>query len=254
MKVCLVTCFYGRAEKVERILRFFIDQTYQGPLHLLLYNNSPYEHILGDFVLPENKTVMLVNNFNDIETGKEYTNTGDIFRDALTFVPPDTDVVSFFDSDDCFLPTHTSEGVKGMEKAMSLERPCLAYKPFYSFFLSANGVELAHNTLEPSIFVKFNYIQAVGFNKTSASYHQKWELDLKYKHLIFIDPNGEPTLIYNWEKGHNTYKISGSGDDGEDNLKKHREYETDFGDGYLDPASPYVAEKYYKIAYEAKHN
>lgn len=249
MNICLITCFYGRAEKVERILRFFVDQSYDDTLHLLLYNNSEVPQTLGDIRLPENKTITLINNFKDLQTGKEYTNTGDIFRDALTFVPENTNVVSFFDSDDCFLPSHVAEGVKGMEKALALHK--VAYKPFYSYFLSANGIEKVHNTLEPSIFINFSYIQAVGFHKTSSSYHQKWELDVKYKNLILMDPKGTPTLIYNWEKDHNTFKISGSGDDGPENLRKHREFETDFGDGTLDVAPKYVAEKYYNLANEA---
>lgn len=249
MKLTLVTCFYGRAEKVERLLRMFIDQTYNGPLHLLLYNNSPYHQVLDDIRLPANKTITLVNNFKDIKTGKEYTNTGDIFRDALTFVPEDTNVINFFDSDDCFLPTHATEGVKGYKKAVSLFK--FAYKPYYSYFLSANGIEKAHNTLEPSIFVSFDVLKHYGFFQTSATYHQGWESPLKSKDKIYMPEDGAPTLIYNWEKGHNTFKISGSGDDGPTNLRKHREFETDFGDGVLTPAPSYVAEKYYKLAHEA---
>lgn len=244
MRVCLVTCFYGRAEKVERILRMFLDQDYTGGLTLLLFNNSPYEQILDDIQLPENKRIILVNNKYDLETGEDYTNTGDIFRDALTFVPPKTDVVNFFDSDDVFLPNHVTEGVRGCYKAFKNYQ--LAYKPYYSYFIYQEKLTLEHNTLEPSIFVNFRTVQDIGFNQTSATYHQKWELQLKHKGLMLIDPVGVSTLIYDWGKGHNTFKISGSGDDTIVNLKKHREYETDFGDGVLTPCQEYITNQYYK--------
>ncbi len=250
MNVCLVTCFYGRAEKIERLLRVFVNQDYEGTLHLLLFNNSPYEQILGDIQLPQNKTITLVNQFKDSETGKEYTNVGAIFRDALKYVPDDTDVINFFDSDDVFLPTHVSEGVRGMQKAKKVG--CVAYKPYWSYFLYGDKCTLEHNTLEPSIFVEIQLVKWKGFNPTSATYHQKWESYLKQNDLILMDRDGVPTLLYDWSKDHNTFKISGSGDDGEENLKKHREFEKDCGDGVLDVAPEYVVEQFYEKVNKVK--
>lgn len=246
MNACLITCFFARSAKVERIIRFFLDQSYNGPATLLLYNNAPYPQKLNiEETIPENKHIILINNYLDLETGGQYTSTGDIFRDALTFVPEGTDVVNFYDSDDIFLPNHVSEGVNGIIRAHHLMKK--AYKPFYSYFLWAKECQLAHNSLEPSIFVDYQYIKKYGFNKTSSSYHDGWLSPLRDNNEMLVDPNGIPTLLYDWQEGHNTFKISGSGDDGPENLRNHRNKEQDFGSGILTPISKEEAQKYYDL-------
>lgn len=230
---------------MERILRFYLDQTITTPSTLLLYNNSPFPMRLDDIPTPPHKTIILVNQPKDLETYDEYESTGAIFRDALTFVPEDTDVVTFFDSDDIFLPTHAEEGLKGMERAHNVSR--VAYKPHFSWFAYGQGIQRAHNNLEPSIFIDYQYVKDHGFTYTSASYHDGWLLPLKTDQLMLEDKNGESTLIYDWSEGHNTYKISGAGDDGPNNLRKHREWENDFGDGILTPAQDYIVEKCYNL-------
>lgn len=246
MNVCLVTCFYARSAKVERILRFFLDQDYKGTLTLLLYNNAPYpQSVLLNEELPENKKIKGVHNYLDLQTGGQYTSTGDIFRDALTFVPENTDVITFFDSDDVFLPNHTTEGVKGMIRAHHLLKR--AYKPSHSYFLWAKECQLARNTMEPSVFVDYQHVKTEGFKATSATYHDGWLHKLREENLLLDDPNGAPTLCYDWSEGHNTFKISGSGSDGPENLKNHREKEEDFGNGALIPISKEDAQKYYDL-------
>ncbi len=251
MTVCFITCFYGRAEKVERIIRYYLDQTSLEPSYLLLYNNGPNEQKLDDFHIPGHKHILLINNHLDLETGKEYKSTGDIFRDALTFAPDDTKVVNFTDSDDTFLQNHLSEGILGMERAYSNGQ--LSYKPYYSYFIYGNKVSLEHNNLEPSIFVDFEYIKKEGFDKTSASYHNPWLLKLRREDMMLQDKDGVSTFLYDWGSGHNTYKISGSGDDGETNLIAHRTYERDFGSGTLSPAQNYIVEKEYNRIKEFKN-
>lgn len=243
MKLCLITCFCGRAEKVERILKFYLDQTIITPSTLLLYNNSPFEMRLDDIPTLAHKSIILVNNSKDLQTKKEYESTGAIFRDAMTFVPPDTDIVSFMDSDDIFLPYHAEQGVEGMKQAIHQGK--VSFKPYYSWFIYGDKIEKSHNNLEPSIFVDYQYIMEKGFSYTSASYHDGWLLDAKGS--MIEDRKAESTLIYDWSKDHGTYKISGSGDDGPINLKKHREYETDYGDGILTPASDVIVNKCYNL-------
>lgn len=246
MNVVLVCCFYGRVEKVERIIRFFIDQDYKGESTLLLYNNAPYpQKLLLNQELPKNKHIYLINNYLDLQTGGQYISTGDIFRDATSYISPSTDAITFFDSDDCYLPNHISEGVKGLIKAHHLLMN--VYKPYNSYFLYGKECQLAHNNLEPSIFVDYQQIIKYGFNKTSSSYHDGWLIPLKENKKLLDDPAGIPTLLYNWEEGHNTFKISGSGDDGPQNLKNHREKEQDFGTGILSPASRETVEYYYNL-------
>lgn len=243
MTITAITGFCGRHRHVERIIRHYLDQDYKGDSFLLLYNNSSKPQILDKSV--ENRGIILVNNHIDKQTGEEYTNTGAIFRDALTFVPESTHIVTFMDSDDNFLPSHMSSGGEGMKRAKNLG--CLAYKPYYSYFLYENKCRLLHNTLEPSIFVDYKYIKSEGFHPQPCSYHQKWLDVLIARKQLFVDTAGTPTLMYNWEQGHGNHKISGMGDD-EHNFEAHRKWEREYGDGVLTPASPMEVEKYYTLA------
>lgn len=243
MNICFVTCFYGRAEKVERIIRFYLEQDYIGHSTLLLFNNSPLEQTLGDIKMKPHKNIILVNNFLDMQTGKEYTSTGAIFRDAMEFVPLSTDVVNFMDSDDVFLPHHASKGAEGMEESHKCGG--IAYKSFYSYFAYGDSVTLEHNNLEPSIFVDYQFVKQKGFNYTSSSYHDGWLIDAKEKMLEVVETT--PSLIYDWGKDHNSFKISGSGDDGPTNLKNHRNFETDFGNGILEPITLEEAKKWWAL-------
>lgn len=242
--VCALTCFCGRHEEVERILRFYIDQTYEGPSLLLLFNNSPKEQQLSDIELPPNKRIILVNNPKDRQTGEEYTNTGDIFRDAVTFIPEDVDIVNHFDSDDIFLHNHLSAGVEGWMKAKKKKQ--LAYKPYYSYYLYEDKCKLVHNTHEPSIFVDAKYLKEEGFHPLTVSYHQKWLDKLRADGKLFTDPNGPSTFLYNWSGGHGNHKISGS-DDNLQNFINHRKWEQDYGDLILTPAPVKEAHYFYRL-------
>lgn len=247
MKVCWVTCFAGRHDKVERVIKCFMDQVYDDFMYLLLYNNSKTDQFLDYIEMPENKQIILVNNHLDEETKQEYTNTGAIFRDALNFVPKDVEVINFADSDDIFLPNHTKEGIKGYKDAISINPDFKAYKPFFSYYLhDDNQVDRSHNNMEPSIFVNFDYVKNTGFHYVPASYHQKWLTPLQKNYNIYQPLKGVPTFLYCWESGHNTHKISGLGDHA-DNFINHRKFEVDDGDGVLSPASDYEVEKYYTL-------
>lgn len=253
MVVCAITAFCGRHREAGRIIRNYIDQDYKGSSFLLLYNNSPQPKgklQLSDIPLPSNKAIILVNNDKDLVTGKAYLNTGAIFRDALTFVPEGSECITFMDSDDLFLPQHLSAGVEGMKKAKNLG--CLAYKPYNSFFLWENKCRLLHNTLEPSIFVDYKYVQSEGFHPKSVTYHQKWIDVLTSRKQLFVDPSGPPTLLYNWSENHGNHKISGGADD-EFNFEAHRKWETDYAkDGILSPAPESAVGYFYSMAKQAE--
>jgi hypothetical protein len=245
MHICLVCCFYGRHKKVERILRCFINQDYKEELTLLLYNNSTVDQHLSNMLLPENKYIILINNHLDHKTGKEYTNTGDVFRDAMTYVPKTVGVVNFFDSDDVFLPSHASEGARRMKRAYDLDR--LAYKPYFSYYIHDDyQIEKNHNTMEPSYFVDKEYVIREGFNQVACSYHQKWLNKLNDLDLLYMPLWGLPTFLYCWETGSNTHKISGLGDNA-NNFAAHRKWEQDNGDKILTPSNPEEVGKYYQL-------
>lgn len=237
-------CFYGRHFCVERVIRCFLNQDFTGRMELLLYNNSCIEQVLDKIPLPENKTIKLINNCKDLKTGKGYTNVGDIFRDAMTFVDEETIAVNYMDSDDIYLPQHASEGYEKLKIARKTGG-YLAYKPYYSYYLhDDNKAELCYNNMEPSVFCCFEYIKEKGFNSVNSSYHQKWLSPLQAEAKIWQPVNGLPTFIYCWEAGHGTHKISGLGDS-KDNFRAHRDSEQDHGDGILSPAPQEEIEKYY---------
>ena len=228
-KVTLITCYIGRSKYIKRILASFLAQDYEGPIELILYHNGYGFHQLGAIELPSSRTIRLINNYIDKETGKEYTNTGAIFRDALTHATGS--IINFFDSDDLFLPNHVSEGVIGYYIALRLGR--VAYKPKYSYHVYGDKFSLEENNMEPSTFVGLDYLQIQGFDAVSSSYHQKWLTPLQNNKMILEDHEGIPTFLYDWHKGHNTFKISGAGDDSERNFKNHRRYESAFVEEHI---------------------
>ena len=229
-KVSLITCYIGRSNYIKRILACFLAQDYEGPIELILYHNGYGIHQLSkDIILPPNKTIKLINNHLDSETGKEYTNTGAIFRDALK--QTSGEIINFFDSDDLFLPNHVSEGAKGLEKALKIG--CWAYKPKKSYHVYLDKFTLEANNMEPSIFVAKHYLELMGFAKVSSSYHQQWLSPLQHSTRIYEDEIGTPTFLYDWHRGHNTFKISGSGDDSEKNFRSHRIFESSLSEEHI---------------------
>jgi len=164
---------------------------------------------------------------------------GDIYKDALRFVPEDTDVINFFDDDDIFLPNHVSCGVAGLEKGGKT-----GYKPEKSFYRSNTKIVLANNTLEPSMFVLASHIKKHGFSQTTADQHLTWVEPLKSS--IFVDPEGTPTLCYNWGDDFPTFKTSGAPGNPR-NFENYRKASADHGDKIITPLSVENCEKYYNF-------
>lgn len=239
----VATC--GRHTCLERSVKFFIDQDYQGPHTLLIYNNSEKELILSDIELPDNKKILLINKNYSSETSLPYTNLGQIYRDILEFIPESVDVITHHDDDDIFLPNHVSEGVNGLAEAFYYDK--LAYKPMYSYYRSVEGVIKMRNTLEPSIFVLKGHIQKYSYSDATTEQHLQWVNPLVYDHLIYEKEDGEPTLIYNWGDGDKipTYKTSGDYLNPL-NFALCREFSKDHGDGIITPIDDFEAKKYYE--------
>lgn len=249
MNVIAITATCGRHYCVERTVRMFLEQDYDGDHTLLIYNNSDIPQSID--VLPhefhnrKNKAIYLINKSNLANAkDKRYTNLGDIYMDALSiaieFGP--FDVITFMDDDDIFLPNHISEGVKGLKRAHDQGKT--AYKPIKSYFRHAGGVDLMSNTLEPSIFVDFQHIVKYGFSPTTTDQHLQWVNPLVYNNQILVDDLGKPTLIYNWGDDFPTFKTSG--DAGNiNNFNNYRRYSQDHGDRIIKPCKLEDIEKIY---------
>lgn len=243
--VVLLTCTYNRHKCSERILRFFMEDTYEGKMTLLIYNNSFTKEDLDWSVLTKdwfqehpNKTILLINEH------KDWKNVGEIFNDAIRYIPEDTDIVTHYDVDDVFLPNHITEGVRGMNEAYNMGK--LGYKPHYSYFWTNGLVEKKHNTFEPSIFIDWKYLKKTGYLNTVTDYNQSWEQGLRRENLLHDKEEGIPTLIYDWSGLTGVHKISGGSNDVA-NYDNHRKYSGDLGDGVITPITKDEAKFYFNL-------
>jgi hypothetical protein len=245
MKVFAIMATCGRHTLSERSARMFLDQDYEGEHGLLVYNNSPVQQLPEHMDLPANKKVLVTHEYLDFHTRKEYTNLGAIYRDALNYIPEDTDIVIHWDDDDLFLPNHISEGVKGILRAR--EQGKIAYKPAESYYRHPGGIQLMSNTLEPSIFVPFSHLREHGYHESTSDQHLKWVNPLAYGEQILVDEKGKPTLIYNWgDTDVPTFKTSGNFGH-PNNFQNYRNFSQDHGDGVITPWKKEDILKYYNL-------
>jgi len=249
MKVVAIMATCGRHTLCERSVRLFRDQDYEGEHILLIYNNSPIEQHPGldakDVELVPNKKVLLINQHVSHRTGLPYENLGDIYNDALKYIPEDMDIVIHWDDDDLFLPNHISEGVKGVLRAR--EQGKIAYKPAQSYYRHPGGIQLMSNTLEPSIFVPFSHLREHGYHESTSDQHLKWVDPLAYGGQILVDEKGKPTLIYNWgDTDVPTFKTSGNAGH-PNNFGNYRNFSQDHGDRIITPWPKEKVQKYYNL-------
>lgn len=254
MHVIAIMATCGRHKLAERSLRFFMDQDYKDKHTLLIFNNSPINQRMGTIEEEgtDHKTIILVNQHIDSQTGGLYSSLGGVYNDALKHVPGDADVITHFDDDDIFLPNHISEGVSGLTRVQmcDIDKPpvgYIAYKPERSYYRHPKGVELMGNNLEPSVFVEANHIRDYGYSLTTSDQHMTWFNPLLSEHKMFVDPHGIPTLIYNWgDTDIPTFKTSGNAGDPK-NFDNYRNFSQDHGDLILTPWSKEDVLKYYNL-------
>jgi hypothetical protein len=249
--ITCITATCGRHTLMERSLRFFLNQRYENvnSATLLIFNNSVVPQRLTDsnefrYELGATKFVKVVNQHKDTLTGKPYRNLGAIYNDALKHVDDSAEVIIHWDDDDIFLPDHISEGMKGLKKA--IDQMKLAYKPKQSYFRHPNGQSLMENVLEPSIFVKAGHIRMYGYSLETTAQHLQWVQPLVDQGMILSDPDGKPTLIYNWgDTDIPTFKTSGNPGH-TNNFDNYRNFSQDHGNQILTPWSKDRVEQYYK--------
>lgn len=237
MKVCLVTATKRRHRQLERLVRFVINQTSDDWTHLI-YNNAP-ESLRLNANLPTDKFI-LINSPINVTTHKPYTNLGDIYTDAIKYIPEDCDVVNFMDDDDVFFPNHVEEGLKGL-----IRGGVKAYKPKKSWYKNLRDIHLVENILEPSIFVMKSHILEHGFSSETTAQHLKWLNPLISDNQIYADPDGPPTYICDWGQEIRTFKTSGDPNNPK-NFDNYSNHSQDCGDGIITPLSQSWAEHYYR--------
>ncbi len=241
---CLaLCCVNARHTLLERVLRCFLDQDYEGPHTLVIYNNGQSSEQLDTIDLPENKKVIVINNHIDLVTREPYTNVGSIFRDGLSLCPQH-DWVFHFDSDDYMLPCHIS---KAMNYFRNIEPEAKAYKTYYHFFrYEKNKVRLERNILEPSIFVRMDTLKLYGYLEKNVVYHHGWVNPLIESGEL-REVNSDPTYVYDWSGEIPVFKISGRPEEDTKNFQDGRMSEQDIGDGIITPWSSERMKKYYDL-------
>lgn len=234
MRILCLTATCGRHAHLERSVGMFLNQDYEDKI-LFIHNNSPVEQTLGKHY----DNIYLVNNSTNPD-GSGYKTLGEIYTDSLELIwnkiwtkeMDAPDVIVHWDDDDLFLPNHLSEGAKGYFKARLQDK--LAYKPKYSYFRHIRGIDLMQNTLEPSIFVDYNYLDEKGYSSETTAQHLQWVNPLVYENKILVDEDGIPTLIYNWNDNYPTFKTSGDPHN-PNNFNNYRSFSTDHGDKIITP-------------------
>lgn len=241
MKVLSITATKNRHHCLERVLGMLLNQDTEDDYTILIYNNSKDSQELNLPKLPENIRVVYYHRYLSIEDNLPYTNLGAIYNDILQYIEPlNPDIITHADDDDMFLINHISEGIKGFRRAKA--QGFLAYKPEKSWYRHSGGIELLGNTLEPSIFIDYNFLKEQGYYNTTSDQHLKWVKALSNK--IYVDPLGAPTLVYNWGHDYPTFKTSGD----PNNLLNFWNYErfsNDIGDGIITPLSKKELNRYY---------
>lgn len=239
MKVTAIMATCGRHKCLERSVRLFLNQDYSNK-ELIIYNNSEVPLVLDK----QYDNIKLINCCYNLSSGERYKNLGEIYTDAIKFVSKNTDCIIFWDDDDLFLPNHISEGIKGLNEALTINK--IAYKPKRSFNkYQSEPLTLVENTLEPSIFTLSNHILKHGFSNVTTEQHLKWVNPLVTDNLIYVKEDGIPTLIYNWGDTFFTFKTSG--DFGNpDNFDNYRKFSVDHGDYIITPIETFDYDKYFK--------
>lgn len=239
MNIYCITASCGRHQLLERAVACFVAQDYNGEHTLLIYNNSSVPLELASIVLPANKHIELINNSLDYKTGEGYKTLGAIYTDALSNVPDTAEVICFLDDDDLFLPNHLSRGVEGLIRGGKD-----AYKPQFSWYRHSQGIEAMNNTLEPSMFIKAEFLREKGFRDSTSDQHLQWVNPLVSEGRIYVDQKGEKTLIYNWGDYIPTFKTSGNAGD-PNNFRNYRNFSQDHGDKIITPLKRRELNKYF---------
>lgn len=245
-KVSFVCTTYRRFTCVERIISQFYLQTYPNKELIIFNTDTDYPMELGF----ENENIIIVNNNIDYISGKEYTNRGQICRDAVTHATGDYFMLA--DDDDIYLPWHLQQAVEGIESNGKD-----AWKPQKSFFATKNDIMLVQNTLEASVIVKMNRIREIGFREDKTGYEGlSWYTKLRDEGQL--DENNleyVPSYCFNWSDPHEIAGHKQSGDIGNpDNFENHKKATNDYAKRKLQ-LIPQVVEhvKYYDFFRENMH-
>ena len=224
-KVSFVCTTYRRFTCVERIIAQFYAQNYPN-IELIIFNTDTEYPLVKGFT---DDRVVVINNDIDYQTKFQYTNRGQICRDAITHATGDYFMLA--DDDDIYLPWHIQQAVDKIEEVGKD-----AWKPQKSFFRNGRNLELAQNIMEASVIVKMERIREIGFRTDITGMEGlSWytqlrdekQLDENYKEYI-------PSYCFNWSDPPHIAGHKQSGDiNNPNNFEEHKTRSTDYATSSL---------------------
>jgi len=218
-KVSFVCTTYRRFSCVKRILAQFNAQTYPNKELIIFNTDEEFPYTMEN----QQDNVTIVNNGVDYVTNVNYTNRGDICRDAVTHATGDYFMLG--DDDDIYLPFHLQQAVDGIE-----ELGTDAWKPQKSLFAAPGRIELAQNTMEASVIVKMDRIREIGFRSDLTGYEGlSWYTRLRDEgQLNEYNTKFVPSYCFNWSDPSEMAGHKQSGDiDNPNNFDNHKEASLD---------------------------
>jgi hypothetical protein len=227
-KVSFVCTTYRRFTCVNRIIAQYHAQTYHNK-ELIIFNTDTEYPLVKGF---DEGNIIVINNNTDYETGVDYTNRGQICRDAVTHATGEYFMLA--DDDDIYLPWHIQQAVDKINEVGTD-----AWKPEKSFFATRTKLELVKNTLEASVIVKMNRIREIGFRMDKTGVEGlSWYTQLRdEKQLDENYTDYVPSYCFNWGDSPLIAGHKQSGDiDNPDNFHNHKIQSQDYA---VEPLSGY---------------
>lgn len=241
-KVSLICTTFRREYCIKRILSQFYCQSYPNKELILFNTDTQYPYEAGFF----DSNITIVNNSIDYVTNVNYTNRGDICRDAVTHASGD--YFMLMDDDDIYLPWYVQQAVDKIEEVGKD-----AWKPMKSFFASTTQLDLVMNTMEASVIVKMDRIREIGFRNDLTGYEglswytrlrDEGNLDEQYENYV-------PSYCFNWGDPGEVAGHKQSGDiNNPDNFENHKKASGDHAKSPLIPLSPQELNDVYKPYFE----
>lgn len=221
-QVSAICCTYGRFAYVERVINFFLAQSFPNK-ELIIFNTHEDPYVDPSCSLLT-RGVLIINNSLDLETKLPYTNVGAVRRDALRFAWGD--YVITWDDDDVFLPHFIEQGVDRMRQT-----GLPSFKPAQSFFHSGDRLQLVKNTMEASVIASAEKVKEYGYLLDTGREGLGWYTKMRdNKELDENDSYCIPSYCFDWNTNlTNGYIHRQSGDiDNPNNFDNHKKHTTDF--------------------------
>jgi hypothetical protein len=221
MKATALMCTYGRHNFVERSVRMFLEQDYENK-HLVIFQNSPVFQTLDQ----EYPDITLVN-----QSG--FDTVGDVFEEAIKYLPSDTDLVFIWDDDDIYFKNHISNGVAGILKYNKS-----AYKPKFALMRDKYEISKISNTLEATWALRKEILLHAGFSKYNfTNSHRAWVRYCEENDKVYIDDKSPITFCYAWNNPEGVVVHTSAIENEENSKQIHHRLSADHGDRVITPCS-----------------